>query len=96
MCKPQETSPVNQSELVWLHGRENSYAFSLKLADATRFIFGTMSDEQPCTHLQRGAVSHHPPQSLPANSGKSDSDFSNFYTDQQATPENMLRLLTPF
>lgn len=32
-------------ELVLFCVRENSYAFSVKLADASRFIFGTKSDE---------------------------------------------------
>lgn len=61
---------MKQSELVRFHGRENSYAFSLELADATRFIFGTESDEQPCTHLQCGAVSRLPPQKLHWIQGK--------------------------
>lgn len=52
-------SVVNRSELLWLRGSENCKAFSLKLADATRFIFGTKSDEQPCTHPQYGPIFHH-------------------------------------
>lgn len=57
----KSVSVLNQTEPVWFHGSENSKAFTLKLADATRFIFGAKSDEQPCTHLQCGAVSHLPP-----------------------------------
>lgn len=45
--REKSVSDLNQMELVWFCGSDNSWAFSLKLADATRFIFGTKSDEQP-------------------------------------------------